>query len=58
MARRTDAEGAAVLAGVSSIEVLSRSDGAWLALFPDAWRASKVARDHPDIMLEQLPASG
>ena len=58
LARRTDAAGAESLAGISGVEVLSRSDGAWLALFPDNWRASKVARDHPDVMLEPLPASG
>jgi peptide chain release factor 3 len=36
--------------------VLRRSDGSYLALFPDKWRAHTVARDHPDLLLEALPA--
>ena len=58
LARGTDAEGAEALASVRGVEVLERSDGTFLALFPDAWRASTVARDLPTITLEQLPASG
>jgi len=57
-ARRTDAEGAAVLAGVRGVEVLQRSDGTHLALFVDKWRVTATTRDHPDIMLEALPAGG
>jgi peptide chain release factor 3 len=37
--------------------VLAKSDGSHLALFPDQWRAKTVTRDHPDVMLEALPAS-
>jgi peptide chain release factor 3 len=37
---------------------MRRSDGALLALFPDKWRAHTAKRDHPEIVLEQLPASG
>jgi peptide chain release factor 3 len=58
VARATDAAGAEALATVRGVEVLTRSDGTWLALFPDAWRATAVARDHPEVLLEQLPASG
>ncbi len=57
VARRTDAAGAEALRGIRSIEVLARSDGSHLALFPDQWRAKTVTRDHPDVLLEALPAS-
>jgi peptide chain release factor 3 len=56
VARRTDAAGADALRGIRSIEVLAKSDGSHLALFPDQWRAKTVTRDHPDVMLEALPA--
>lgn len=56
VARRTDAAGAAALAGKRGVEVLERSDGTRLALFVDQWRAMVTARDNPDIMLEALPA--
>ena len=57
VARRTNDAGADVLSGVRQIEVLARSDGTHLVLFPDKWRVTTVARDHPDVMLEALPAS-
>ncbi|MEQ4498601.1 peptide chain release factor 3 [Nocardioides kribbensis] len=57
IARRTRAEDADVLRGVRQIEVLERADGAHIVLFPDKWRAHTVARDHPDILIEELPAS-
>ncbi len=57
VARRTDAAGADALRGIRNVEVLSRSDGTHLALFPDQWRAKTVTRDHPDVVLEALPAS-
>jgi len=58
VARRTDDVGVEALRGVRGIEVLSRSDGTHLAVFPDKWRAHTVARDNPDVLLEPLPASG
>ena len=58
VARRTDAAGAAGLAGKRGVEVLRRSDGTHLALFVDQWRAMATARDNPDILLEALPAGG
>ena len=58
VARRTDAAGAAALAGLRGVEVLARSDGTRLALFIDQWRAKTTTRDHPDVMLEPLPAGG
>ncbi|KAA1421870.1 peptide chain release factor 3 [Nocardioides humilatus] len=56
VARRTDAPGAAELSGVRGVEVLQRTDGTYLALFIDKWRAQTTARLHPDVMLEELPA--
>jgi len=56
LARRTTAEAAEALSGVRGVEVLRRSDGSYLALFPDKWRAHTVARDYPDLLLEALPA--
>ncbi|GAA4752550.1 peptide chain release factor 3 [Nocardioides endophyticus] len=58
VARRTDAAGATALAGKRGVEVLQRSDGTYLALFVDQWRAGTTARDNPDVMLEALPAGG
>lgn len=57
LARRTDSEGAAGLAGQRGVEVLTRRlDGALLALFTDKWRLAAIQRDHPDIPLETLVA--
>jgi len=57
LARRTTSEDAPRLHGVRGIEVMVRSDGTHLVLFPDKWRASAVAREHPELRLEPLPAS-
>jgi peptide chain release factor 3 len=43
-------------AELRGVEVLHRGDGAWLALFPDRWRADAVERQHPGL-LERLPAA-
>ncbi|HYZ57155.1 MAG TPA: peptide chain release factor 3, partial [Streptosporangiaceae bacterium] len=57
MARRTDADGAARLAGQRGTEVLTRRlDGALLALFTDKWRLAAIERDLPGIRLETLVA--
>lgn len=58
VARRTDATGAEALKGIRGVEVLARSDGTHLALFVDEWRAKTTTRDHPDVLLEALPAGG
>ncbi|PUA81230.1 peptide chain release factor 3 [Nocardioides currus] len=58
VARRTDADGALALRGGRGVEVLQRSDGTYLAIFTDQWRAGATARDNPEIMLEPLPAGG
>jgi glyoxylase-like metal-dependent hydrolase (beta-lactamase superfamily II) len=36
------------------VEVLERSDGTLLALFPDKWRLGAVERLHPELRLEPL----
>ncbi|WP_156391931.1 MULTISPECIES: peptide chain release factor 3 [unclassified Nocardioides] len=58
VARLTDAAGASALSGIRGVEVLQRSDGTYLALFVDRWRAQVTARDNPAVMLEELPAGG
>jgi peptide chain release factor 3 len=55
-ARRTTAEQAAEVNDLRGVEVLTRSDGALLALFPDRWRAEAVERQHPHLVLERLVA--
>jgi peptide chain release factor 3 len=57
LARRTDAEGARILAGQRATEVLTRRhDGALLALFSDKWRLGQVQHEYPDLLLEPLIA--
>ena len=57
LARRTDPEGAASLAGQRGAEVLTRRlDGALLALFTDKWRLAAIRREKPGIMLDTLVA--
>jgi len=58
VARRTDAAGAQELSGFRGSEVLQRTDGTYLALFIDKWRANNAVRQHPDVLLEELPAGG
>lgn len=38
------------------MEVLQRTDGALLALFPDKWRVQAVERNQPELVLEPLVA--
>jgi peptide chain release factor 3 len=57
LARRTDEDGAASLAGLRGTEVLTRRlDGAMLALFADKWRLAAIQRDLPGVRLDPLPA--
>lgn len=58
VARLTDADGARTLSGFRGAEVLQRTDGTYLALFIDKWRANNAAREHPDLLLDELPAGG
>ncbi|MDQ3628116.1 MAG: peptide chain release factor 3 [Actinomycetota bacterium] len=56
VARRTRPEDRALVAQQRGVEVLTRSDGVLLALFPERWRLANVQRDHPDVLLESLVA--
>ena len=56
LARLTRPEDAPELNAMSGVEVMTRSDGTLLALFPDKWRAQSVARLHPHLVLETLVA--
>jgi peptide chain release factor 3 len=56
LARRTRPEDVVELNGLRDVEVLTRSDGELLALFPDKWRAQSVERLQPHILLEPLVA--
>jgi peptide chain release factor 3 len=56
MARRARAGDLDALNAVPGVEVMTRSDGALLALFPDKWRVQSVQRTHPDLVLEPLVA--
>src|SRR5665811_2384480 len=55
-ARLTSQGDAPELNSIRGVEVLIRSDGDLLVLFPDRWRAEAVARQNPDLMLETLVA--
>ncbi len=56
VARRVVSDDPSPLAGVSGVELFTRSDGATLALFPDKWRVRAIERNHPDVILEPLAA--
>jgi peptide chain release factor 3 len=57
--RRTDADGADILAGQRGTEVLTRRlDGALLALFTEQWQLNIIQREHPELRLETLLAGG
>ncbi len=42
--------------GLRGTELLTRSDGTHLLLFPDKWRVHTVERDHPELELTALTA--
>jgi peptide chain release factor 3 len=54
VARRTDAAGAEALAAVRDVEVLTRTDGTVFALFRHRSRVEAVARDLPDVVLDEI----
>ncbi|GAA1979094.1 peptide chain release factor 3 [Nocardiopsis rhodophaea] len=59
LARRTDAESAPTLHGLSGAEVLKRrSDGELLMLVHNKWRLRVIERDYPDVTMEPLLAGG
>jgi peptide chain release factor 3 len=47
-----------VLSGEVSVEVATGTDGATIALFPNAWRLKSVRRDHPELELTGLGVEG
>jgi peptide chain release factor 3 len=57
LALRTNEVDGLELSGMRGVEVLTRSEGAVLALFPDRWRAEAIGRLHPDLQLDKLVAS-
>ncbi len=56
IARSIAPEDVATIQGEPRVEVLTRSDGELLALFPDKWRLASVQRAHPDVQLRPLLA--
>lgn len=57
IARQTAAHDVPVLSGQRSVEVLTRSDGALLALFVDQWRLAAIEREYPTLTLRNLIAA-
>ena len=56
VARRTDEESEAELRRMPGTTVLHRADGTLLALFENPFWLERLASDHPELMLEKLPA--
>ena len=56
--RRTRPEDVGFLDAQSGVEVLTRTDGALLALFSDKWRMEIIQRNHPELVLDPLIAAG
>ena len=54
IARRTDAEGAAVLASDRDCEIMERRDGTLLALFKSKYRLEAARERHPEMMLDTI----
>jgi len=57
VARRVQPDDVAALNAERGVEVLTRGDGALLALFTDIWRVRSVERQLPDVVLELLVAA-
>ncbi len=53
-ARATDVASAPQLAGMRDVSVYHRADGVPLALFRSRWVAERIARDFPDLTLDQV----
>jgi peptide chain release factor 3 len=58
LARLTDETSAPTLRAMRGVDVLSRSDGALLALFESPYWLERVVADQPELMLERLLAEG
>lgn len=57
VARRARPQDAQFLRAQRGVEVLTRTDGALLALFSDKWWMETILRNHPDLVLEPLIAA-
>jgi peptide chain release factor 3 len=58
IARRTDAASAPTLRSMSGVTVLTRTDGALLALFESPYWLARLESDKPELVLERLVAEG
>ncbi len=56
MARRVEPEQAAEIGALRDVEVMTRTDGTLLALFPDKWRLQAIERLNPHLRLHSLVA--
>lgn len=54
VARRTDLASAEVLSGLGGIRIVTRSDGALLALFENPYRLERLLRDSPELVLDPV----
>jgi peptide chain release factor 3 len=54
VARRTNTESAPTLLGLGGIRVVTRTDGALLALFENPYRLERLLRDSPELMLDPV----
>ena len=54
VARRTDGQGRATLAGRRGVEIATRSDGTILALFTGQGWLDGIRRDHPELVLDPI----
>jgi peptide chain release factor 3 len=58
VARAVDPQDAPFVDKQVSVEVLTRTDGVMLALFPTKWRLQGFAQDNPEVRLSSLVAAG
>jgi peptide chain release factor 3 len=58
VARRTDEASRAELRAMQGVDVLSRSDGALLAVFESVYWLERLEAEHPELTLDRLVAEG
>ena len=58
LARRTDEASRAELRAMQGVDVLTRGDGALLALFESPYWLERLQKEHPELTLERLVAEG
>ena len=58
VARAVDPQDAPFVDKQVSVEVLTRTDGVMLALFPTKWRLQGFQQDNPEVRLSSLVAAG